>query len=123
MQGRALLRARFGPQKSSIGEIESSQAARRRDFRSAFAPMEAASNHQVEHEPNVILEPDTNALTHTAQSNDCLTFDRTQGRRSRSQQERTRNSHMLEMLAENAFLEGFDVDDNIGEFGHGFKSG
>src|SRR5712692_4885741 len=101
MKGRALLRACFGPQQSSIGEIEGSQTARRRKLGITFFQVQAPGNHQVQHQPNVVVEADTNSLTKSAQTDDGLAL-RVPHRRSGSPQQKwTSDAHTIQALAEN----------------------
>src|SRR5260370_976379 len=72
MKGSSLLRACFSPEQSSIDEIEGSQTAWRRKLGITFFPVQAPGNHQMQHQPNVVVEADANSLAKSAQTDDGL---------------------------------------------------
>ena len=84
--------------------------------------MQASGNHQVEHQPNVVFQTDANALAKPAQLDDDFSLNVSQRWDRRAQEKWARDTHMIETLAENPFLERFDVHNNVGQFGHARKA-
>ena len=81
--------------------------------------MEAAGDHQVQHQPEIAFDADGDALADAAHGNDLLALDRAQRRIDGAQQEDRAEPHPLERLAENASLDGGDVGGDVGQFRHG----
>jgi hypothetical protein len=80
--------------------------------------VEAASNHQVQNEPKIVFEADADALSQAAQTQDLFPDGAGEGRGRGAQKKRADDADAFERLAENALLERFDVDDDVGQFGH-----
>ena len=118
MKRSALLRTSFGPEKRASGKIKGSEAPRRRNFDTAGAPVQAAGNHQVQDEPKVILEADANALSEAAQTQDLFSDGAVERRGRCPQEKRAGDADAFKRLAANALLEGFNVNDDVGQFGH-----
>jgi len=113
----------FGPEERAVGKIERGQTARRRNFDAAGlcskgVPVKAACDHQVKHKPKVVFEADADTLSDAAKLEDFLAGSVGQGRSCGAQQKRADDSHGFECLAEYAGFESFDVDGDVGEFGH-----
>ena len=72
----------------------------------------------MEHQPNVVVEADTNPLPKPAQLDDDFSLNVSQRWHCRAQEKWARDTHMIDTLAENPFLERFDVHNNVGQFGH-----
>src|SRR6266851_6665793 len=114
----ALLRAGFGPEKSSGGKVKCSKAARRRNFGAARTPVQPAGDHQVQNQPEAVFEADANALSEPAQTRDLLPFCAADGRSHGAEQERADNAHAFERLAENTLLERLDIDNDVRQLRH-----
>jgi len=84
--------------------------------------VQASGNHQVQYQPNVVVETDANALPKPAQLDDRFPFNVSQRWERCSQEKWARYTHTIETLAENTFLERFDVHNNVGQFGHARKT-
>lgn len=80
--------------------------------------MEAPGDHEVQDEPEVVVETDGDSLADSAQFPDGLAFDAAQWWVDTAQQKGAGEAHMFEWLAEDPLFEGFDVDDDVGQFGH-----
>lgn len=120
----ALLGASFGPEKRAVGKIEGGEAARRRyldatKLRTQRAPVKAARDHQMEDEPEAVFEADTDAFAEAADLEDFLAGGGAEGRSCSAQEERADDADRFEGLAEDAGFEGFDVNSDVGKFGHG----
>jgi len=76
----------------------------------------------VQDQPNVAFQTDTNAFPKPAQVGDGFPFNISQWWDRCAQEKWARDAHTIETLAENAFLERFDVHNNVGQFGHARKA-
>ena len=76
--------------------------------------MKAARNHQMQHQPKIIFQTDADPLSHPAQLHDSFAFRRRHRRIRRPQQKWTGYPHVFQCLPEDAFLERFNVDDDVG---------
>jgi hypothetical protein len=114
-----LLRAGLSPEKRASGKVKGGKAARWGNFDIAGAPVQAAGNHEMKDEPEVVFEADADAFSEAAQTQN-LFADGAVERRGRGAQEKwADDANAFERLAENALLKRFDVDDDVGQFGHG----
>src|SRR6266699_1115068 len=114
----ALLRAGFGPEKSSGGKIKCGEAARRRNFGAARTPMQPAGDHQMQDEPEAVFEADANALSEPVQTRDLLPCCGADGRSDGAEQKRAHDAHAFERLAENTRLARLDIDNDVRQFRH-----
>ncbi len=80
--------------------------------------MQAARDHQMQDEPKVVLEADANALSEPTQTQDLFSDGAVERRGRGAQEKRTHDPDGFERLAENAPLKRFDVNDDVGQFGH-----
>src|SRR4029078_1672452 len=72
VQRCTLLRARLRQQQRAVVEAERERDELRRLVRPRFAPLEAARDHQMNHEPDVVFEADRDALAESAKMDDAL---------------------------------------------------
>src|SRR5215470_5176525 len=63
MERGAFLGASFGPEKRSNGKVKRREATWRRDFHAAGPPVEPARNHQMQNEPEVAFEANTDPFS------------------------------------------------------------
>ena len=98
------------------------EATRARHFHSMFSPMQAAGDHQMQNEPKIAIEADGDAFADSAQLADAFAFGGANGWIDGTKEEWTRDADLFERLAEDAFFERFDVDDDVGELGHSLKA-
>lgn len=123
MQGSALLRAGFGPEKRAIREVEGGETARRRNFDAAGlnaerVPVKSACDHQMEDEPQIVFKADANAFAEAADLENFLAGSGADGWGRGSKEKGANDAHGFERLAEYAGFEGFDVDGDIWKFRH-----
>ena len=124
VEGSAFFRAGFGPENGTVGEVEGGEAAWGRNldaagFRRDELPVEAAGDHEVKDEPQVVFEADADALAEAAELENLLAKCAGKRRSGGAQKKGTGDANGLESLAEDAGLEGFDINGDVGEFGHG----
>jgi hypothetical protein len=79
MQRRAFLRAGFGQDQAAIREIERSQTAGPRNFGSASTPVEASGDHQMQDQPQVVIETYRDSFANPAELSDSFAFDADEG--------------------------------------------
>jgi len=84
--------------------------------------VQASGNHQVQHQPNVVFQADANALPKPVQLDHGFPFKVSQRWDRCAQEKWACDTHMIETLTENAFLERFDVHNNVRQFGHARKA-
>ena len=80
--------------------------------------MEATCNHQVHHQPEIVVEANGNALADAEQFADGASFHLLDGRLRRAQQEWTCNAHSLKLLPDDALLKRADISQDIGQLRH-----
>ena len=80
--------------------------------------MQAAGDHQVKNEPQIVFQTNRDALADTLQLAHFTPFDAGDGRIYSAQQERACQPHMFERLTDNARLQRGDVSGNVGEIRH-----
>ena len=83
--------------------------------------MQTAGNHQVQDEPEIVVEADGDAFADAAQGAHFFAVDRGERRFDGAQQKWAGEAHALERLAQDARFERFDVDGDVGELGHGSR--
>jgi hypothetical protein len=81
-------------------------------------PVEAASDHQMKDEPELVFQANADAFAKAAELEDFLSGCAGEGWIRGAQKKWADDADSFERLAENALLEGFKVDGDVGEFGH-----
>ena len=110
--------SRLGPEQRAGRKIETGESARRRDLDSKGAPVKTAGDHEMENEPEVVLEADTDAFAEAAEVDDSFPKGAGERRSYGSEEKRADDADSVDGLAENARFERFDVNDDVGEFRH-----
>lgn len=82
--------------------------------------MKPSSDHEVKNEPEVVFKSDADTFSKPAESNDFFPFQTRQRRIHRTKQKRAGDLDSLERLSLNTFIEGLNVDHDVGKFGHDF---
>src|SRR5260221_3008537 len=104
MQRRTLLRSGFREQQAPVWKIKRRQTARPRHLDASLAPVQAARNHQVQHQPQFIFQADGDALADSSQFANSFTVGIAQWGIHATKQERTRETNALQRLTEDALL-------------------
>jgi hypothetical protein len=81
-------------------------------------PVQAAVDHEVQDQPQIVLEADRDPLAEAAQPADLLALRRGDRRLHGAQQERARQTHTLKRLILDALLQRLDVEGDVGQLGH-----
>jgi len=67
--------------------------------------MQPARNHQMQHQPHIVVEPDGDTLADPAQLAHAMAFRIRDGRLRRAQQERAGDPNALQRLTDDAFFQ------------------
>ena len=118
VQRGAFFRPCFGERECACREVEGQQPAAAGELGARGLPMRAARDHQVQDGPEVVFEAEGDAFADTPELLDSLAAEGGGGRVGGSQQERAGDPHAFEFAAEQALLESFDVDRDVGQLRH-----
>ena len=120
LQRRALLRARLGEEQRAVLEDERGEHQLRPHprFLARLAPAQAARDHQVDDEKQIVVEGEDDALADAAHAADDRAVDRVDRRIDRAEDERAVEREPLEAAADDVARQRLEVDDDVGEFGH-----
>ena len=121
MEGCAAFGASLSELQGAGGEVEGGEGIAAGEFGCGGAPVEAAGNHEVKHEPDVVFEAQGDALADAAEAGDALAFSLADGRIHGAEKEEALDADGLEGLAEHAGLKGGEIGRDVGEFGHGSR--
>jgi hypothetical protein len=113
VEGGSFFWAGFGKEQGSTQEVEGGQADPGGDFRPGWFSVEAAGDHQVGEEEEVVLEGEDDAFAEAACAEQALTVERLQRWLDRSQEEGADQADSLQWLAEETGLESLDVDREV----------
>ena len=80
--------------------------------------MEPASDHQVQDEPVIVVQPNDNTLAEAAEGADGLSVGGLDGRKDCPEEKGIRDADLFERLAKDALLQRVYVNRDVGQFGH-----
>src|SRR5262249_26802412 len=80
--------------------------------------MQTSGDHQVQHEPQLLLQPNGYPFSYSLYFTNGSSFDLRQGRAGCAHEKGTRQSNALELLPEDTLLQRFDVHDHVRQFWH-----
>ena len=103
-----------------MGKVHRGQRALGGELHTRLAPVQPPRDHQVQYQPEIVLQADGDALAHTPQFPHRFPLDGVKWWRGCAEQKRTRDPHALEPLIQDARLESFHVHGDVGEFRHDF---
>ena len=115
---RAPLRAFLGEEQRPVLEVERGQAAPAGQRRGSLAPAQPPGDHQVDHEEELALEADHDALAEPAQLDHAPTGEGLDRRLDRAQHEHAAQPHAVEHAPLHVSLERAQVDLDVGQLGH-----
>ncbi len=75
----------------------------------------------MKHQPEIAIDPQDNALADSPQFAHHVVLDTGQRRLRGAQQERARQPHPLQRLADDACFKRAEISRNIGQFGHVYQ--
>ena len=120
-EGCAPFGASFRQLQRSGGEVKSGEGVAAGELGCGGTPVEAAGNHEVQDEPDVVFEAEGDALADAAQAGDALAFGFADGRVDGAEEEEPVDTDGQERLAEHPGLKGGEVGHDVGEFRHGTR--
>ena len=118
MQRRALDGAGLGEDQGAGRQVEGRQAQLARNPGLCRTPAEPPGDHQVEDQIEIALQFEDDPLAQPAETQHLPVFALLYRRLDGPEQERTREANLLEGLAYDPWLQGVDVEQDIGQFGH-----
>src|SRR5579883_487877 len=121
IQRRTPLCACFGKDQRAGGEIECSEIISSSQLRTRSLPMKPSRNHQVQNQPEIVIESDSNAFTDAPQLTHCMAFHIFYRGVRRAQQKGARNPNMLQRLSDNARLQRADIGSNVRQLRHEYQ--
>ena len=80
--------------------------------------MKAAGDHEMEDEPEIALEADTDAFPQSAKAHDSLAESGVKRRTRSTQEKRADDADGLKSLTEDALFECFEVNDDVWQLRH-----
>jgi hypothetical protein len=122
MQRCAMLGAGFGEDQRAVGKIEGGKIVTTCELCVLRTPVQAAGNHQMKHNPEIVIEADGDAFADTAKFADSEAVDSGDGRLRGAEKEQASDADVVEGLVEDARFEGGEVGDDVGKFGHGIEN-
>jgi len=102
-----------------VRKIQRCERALGSELHSRLAPVQAPGNHQVQHQLEILLHAEGDALADAPKPLHGLALHSLEGRLGGAQKEGARDADTFERLVEDAPLEGFNVNDDVGKFRHG----
>jgi hypothetical protein len=83
--------------------------------------MQSAGNHQMQDQPEILFEADTNPFPEPPQVQNALANRTADWWHRGALQEWADDAHRFEPLPKNALFESFNVDDDIWQFRHAYR--
>ena len=99
-------------------EVERGERMAPGELRVRLLPVQAAVDHEVQDEPEVVVQAERDALAEPAQAADVPAVRRGERRVHGAQEERAGQAHALERLVQDASLQRLDVEGDVGQLGH-----
>src|SRR5271166_1726828 len=121
VQGRAPLRAGFGEHERTIRKVERGETLAAHQFGVWRAPVQPASNHQMQNQPKIIFHSDCDTLADSPQFAHRPSLNIRKRRLCRSKQKGAGQTHLLQPMSYNAWFKSVNVGDDIRQLGHSLK--
>src|ERR1051326_5555244 len=118
MERGALARAGFSECERAAREGESCEGAGAVRHNAPLAPVQPPGDHEMDDEPEIVVETNGDALADAAKRGHAMSKNRRQRRVRGAQKRWPGREDLFEHLAEDAALQSFNVNDDIGQFGH-----
>src|SRR5215469_4145554 len=118
MERGATLGAGFGEDEGAVGKIEGGEVAAAGEFGMGWFPVQAAGDHEVKNQPEIVVETNGDALADPAERADGVAFGGREGLVGGAEEKGAVEADVLERLIEDAGLERGEVGGDVGEFGH-----
>ena len=121
VEPRAPLRPRLDEEERAGREVERGETPLPRDRPAGLGPPEPARDHQVDHEEEPALEPDSDPFADAAQLGDRASLGLLQRRVPRAERDRA-DAHRLEGRSEDPGVEGVEIRGDLRELRHPAES-
>ena len=106
--------ARFGEDERALGEVERGKIVAAAEFCSEGTPVEAAGDHEVKNEPEVVVELDGDAFANAVQGADAMAFDVFDAWLDGAEEKGACYSEVGKGLAYDAWFKGGEVSRDVG---------
>src|SRR5438067_8688893 len=118
VQGSAPLRPSFRQHQRAVWKIESGKLIASRQLGSDGTPMQPSGDHQVKHQPQIVFHTNCDALADAPQLAHLASFNASERRLYRAQQEGVCQPYMFDGFTDDASLQRDHVRGDVGEFWH-----
>ena len=118
MKGGSAFGAGFGEDERAVGEVEGGEIVSAAEFGSDGAPVQATSDHEVQDEPEPVVELDGDAFADEVEGADGVAFDLFDSWLYGAEEEWAGDADVGEWLAYDAWFKGGEVGGDVGEFRH-----
>ena len=118
MERSAAFGAAFGEHQRAAQEVKGGESIAAGKPGIWRTPMQTTGDHQVENEPEVLIDADGDALANAAQLADGAALEVLKRRVHGAKEKRTREADANERLVEDAGFERGDIGGDVGEFRH-----
>lgn len=105
-----------------MSEIESCELIFSGETEAGRFPVEASGDHEVQDEPEVVIEADGDSFADAAEGADRLSFECSSGRGDGAEQEGAGEADFGERFAEDSLVERGQVGGYVREFRHGYQN-
>src|SRR5579871_5969066 len=119
MQRCTLACASFSERKSAVVKIKGSESASTIGGLALLAPVQAASDHEMEDQPEIVVETKSNALADAAQAGNFAALNGLNGRICSAEKRWAANVKVFQSMAEHTLLQRFNVNNDVRKFWHG----
>src|SRR6185436_2847280 len=120
MEGGPSLTSCLREGQRSRWEIERRQADSSGQLRASVEPLEATRDHQVQHQEPILFQGEHQTLSDSLDPEDSPPLGFLDRRFDATEQEGRSKPNAFDRLPPNPLLEAVLVEQDIGEFGHGF---
>lgn len=110
--------ARLREHQRTFRKVEGGKSIAARQLRSRRSPVQPARDHQVQHQPEIVIEAEGDALADPPQLPDDLALSIGDWRLSRPHQERACHAHTLQRTPKDARSQSADVRRDVGQLRH-----
>ena len=104
----------FGEDEGPVGEVEGGEVIAASEFCAEGAPVEAAGDHEVQDEPDAVVELEDDAFADAMERADGVALDFFDARLDGAEEERTGDADVGEGLADDARLQSGEVGRDVG---------
>ena len=116
--GGPSLSACFGQHEGAVLKIERCETQATGKFCAGFQPSKSPSDHQVNDNPQIVVETNRDAFSNSSNVADSLALDFIDRRLNRPNDKRVADAKLVERAASYVRRDCLDVDRDIGQFRH-----